>query len=122
MNQSEAYNKNNIAPIISDWEFRDAFRMFPTGVSIVSVASTHRKQIGVTINSLCSVSLSPPLILFCLKKKAKSYSKVIASCGFMVNLLAYDQQPLAKKCTQSGGAPINSKINNSILIDGCLGR
>jgi flavin reductase (DIM6/NTAB) family NADH-FMN oxidoreductase RutF len=44
-------------------EFRNALRLFATGVAIVT-AKSGTQLLGSTISSFNSVSLTPPLILF----------------------------------------------------------
>ncbi len=76
---------------------------FATGVSIITVGSDNELHTGVTINSLCSVSLDPPMILFCLKRHAHSYVTMMANPYFVVNILAKEQIELLHLCTSRGG-------------------
>ncbi len=86
--------------------FRQVMGQFPTGVAVLTLTP---EPIGITINSLTSVSLSPSLILFCLKKQAQAHDKVISSSHFSINFLAYDQADLALLCTKAGGALLDTE-------------
>ncbi len=44
---------------------RDAFGAFATGVTVVTAVGADGVRVGLTANSLTSVSLDPPLLLFC---------------------------------------------------------
>ena len=43
--------------------FRQAMGSFPTGVTVVTVASDDGSMYGITVNSFSSVSLDPMLVL-----------------------------------------------------------
>lgn len=50
--------------------FRRACGQFPTGVVIATVSDEKANPHGLTINSFTSVSLEPPLVLFCIDYRA----------------------------------------------------
>ena len=75
--------------------FRDTLGRFPTGVTVITTVDDNGKWQGVTIGSFTSVSLSPPLVLFCLDNSALCY-RAFTSCRiFTVNVLAEDQSDLS---------------------------
>ncbi|MDP1975778.1 MAG: flavin reductase family protein, partial [Alphaproteobacteria bacterium] len=39
---------------------------FTTGIAIVTTLDAHQKPFGLTINAFSSLSLDPPMVLFCL--------------------------------------------------------
>ena len=45
---------------------RNALGQYTTGVTIVTTRTPDGAHTGVTVNSFTSVSLDPPLVLFCL--------------------------------------------------------
>ena len=51
---------------LSTRDLRDAFGLFATGVTIVTARRPDGSLFGMTANSFTSVSLEPPLILWCL--------------------------------------------------------
>lgn len=74
--------------------FRLVMSQFATGVACVT-ARTPEGLLGLTINSLVSVSLEPPLILFCLKKTSSSLPYFKARKAFIINILSEDQEEVA---------------------------
>lgn len=74
--------------------FRKALGQFPTGVTIVT-AHSGGQRIGMTANSFASVSLDPPLVLWCPAKAAPSHDAFIAADGFAIHFLGADHQDLA---------------------------
>ena len=44
---------------------RDAFGCFATGVTVITSQSLSGERVGLTANSFTSLSLDPPLLLFC---------------------------------------------------------
>jgi 3-hydroxy-9,10-secoandrosta-1,3,5(10)-triene-9,17-dione monooxygenase reductase component len=68
---------------------------FATGLAIVT-GSDDGSDAGLVVNSFTSVSLTPPLILFCAAHTSTSWP-VLRRCGaFCVNVLARDHQDLAR--------------------------
>lgn len=76
-------------------EFRSALGTFATGVTIVTTMSHDGTPIGLTANSFTSVSLDPPLVLFCLDRKSYSYAHFEKASHFAVNVLAAEQQSVS---------------------------
>ncbi len=70
-------------------------RGYPHGVSVLTV-DLEGERMGVTIGSLVSLSLDPPLVGVSIGKEASSYELLRSSGGFAVNLLADDQDALAQ--------------------------
>ena len=83
--------------LFSATDFRSACGQFATGVCIVTGTLDNKSHMGVTINSFSSVSLEPPLILFCLDKKALSFDAFSIARSFAVNILAEDQMALSNQ-------------------------
>lgn len=76
--------------------FRKALGCFPTGIAVITTAGgADRPPVGVTINSFTSVSLDPPLVLFCLDGKNIDLPTFIANGTFAVNILREDQRELS---------------------------
>ena len=75
--------------------FRRALGSFATGVAVVTARDPAGENRGITVNSFSSVSLDPPLILFCLDKAAMSFDIFRAAESFAVNVLGKHQQALS---------------------------
>jgi flavin reductase (DIM6/NTAB) family NADH-FMN oxidoreductase RutF len=77
--------------------FRNALGCFPTGVAVVTSLTEDGAPLGVTISSFTSVSLTPPLILFCLDDKNSWVSAFRQTGYFAVNVLSDQQQDLSQR-------------------------
>jgi len=75
--------------------FRRALGSFATGVAVVTARDTEGVNRGITVNSFSSVSLEPPLILFCLDREAMSYEIFRQAESFAVNVLGEHQHELS---------------------------
>jgi flavin reductase (DIM6/NTAB) family NADH-FMN oxidoreductase RutF len=72
--------------------FRDALGRFPTGVTVITTTAEDGRPVAVTIGSFTSVSLEPPLVLFCLAHQATCRPVFRACSRFVVNLLSEEQR------------------------------
>jgi flavin reductase len=70
-------------------------RRHPTGVSVVTVA-LDGQRLGLTVASLVSVALEPPLVVISIAKQAALHELLRDAGGFAVSLLRAEQEPLAQ--------------------------
>ena len=77
--------------------FRAAMGEFPTGVTVVTVASGHGTLHGTTVNSFSSVSLDPMLVLVCLNEKSCGLGLIEQAGAFAVNVLSAGQQDVSRR-------------------------
>jgi flavin reductase (DIM6/NTAB) family NADH-FMN oxidoreductase RutF len=111
---------------VSNDEFRKAMSLFATGVTIITTRQASGAPWGFTANAFSSVSLNPPLVLFCVGNGGDSFAAVNSAEYFAVNFLSDGQENLSRRFAArlperfegvrftegSGGAP---------LLEGCLG-
>lgn len=76
-------------------ELRRVMGHFATGVTIVT-ATDEAGPVGFACQSFTSVSLEPPLVLFCPAHSSRSWPRIKAAGTFSVNVLAEDQLELCK--------------------------
>ncbi|HVN46094.1 MAG TPA: flavin reductase family protein [Steroidobacteraceae bacterium] len=79
----------------SQRELRDAFGLFATGVTVVTAVRPDGSPVGVTANSFTSVSLEPPLLLWCLASGSSAAAAFTHGASFAVHILAHHQLDLA---------------------------
>lgn len=77
--------------------YRRTLGQFATGVAIVTTCTPDGQRVGLTVNSFTSVSLDPPLILWCLGRAAASVEPFRAARRFAINVLGLDQVALAQR-------------------------
>jgi flavin reductase (DIM6/NTAB) family NADH-FMN oxidoreductase RutF len=110
---------------IDTWDFRLAMGAFATGVTVMTAPRDDGSYIGVTVNSFCSVSLEPPLVLWCLKTKAHHFRHFQSASHFNVNVLAADQLGLAQRfagrlADRFSDIPHRLSASGLPLIAGCI--
>jgi 3-hydroxy-9,10-secoandrosta-1,3,5(10)-triene-9,17-dione monooxygenase reductase component len=76
---------------------RKALGGFVTGITVVTACVPDGRTAGVTVNSFCSVSLDPPLVLWCLSRTAPSYPVFLDASYFAIHVLAEDQAHLSTR-------------------------
>lgn len=79
---------------------RRAVGIFATGVTVITVQQGDHVH-GMTANSFTSVSLDPPLVLFCVAKTARMAALIEQTPGFAINVLASSQQPVSRQFASS---------------------
>jgi len=86
---------------------KDAFGRFATGVAIAACHTPEGKHAALTVNSFTSVSLSPPLVLWCIETKALSYDAFMAADNYSVTILRADQQAISNRFARYSPSPFN---------------
>jgi flavin reductase (DIM6/NTAB) family NADH-FMN oxidoreductase RutF len=79
---------------------RELFRRWPSGVSVV-VAEREGRKAGLTVNSLLSVSLEPPLVAVSLALVASLYEVLREAGEWAVSILSGEQEHLAQHFARS---------------------
>src|SRR5699024_8465387 len=76
-------------------QFRQALGNYPTGVNVVTGVDKDGEPIGLTVNSLASVSLDPLLILWSVDEDVSTYHTFKDIDTFAVNILSEEQKDIA---------------------------
>ena len=74
---------------------RGVLRRHPSGVAVVTVEA-NGQQIGLTVATLTSLSLQPPLIGVAVARQAALHELLREAGSFAVSLLGAEQEPLAE--------------------------
>src|SRR3954454_2694431 len=77
-------------------DLRGLMRLWPHGVSILSV-DVEGDRMGVTVSSLVSLSLEPPLVGVSIGKDASCYELLRSAGRFAISLLGAQQEELARR-------------------------
>jgi flavin reductase (DIM6/NTAB) family NADH-FMN oxidoreductase RutF len=78
--------------------FRRAVGQFPGGIVVVTTSAGH----AMTVSAFTSVSLEPPLVLFCAEKIARFHDSVLAAGAWAVSILAEDAEKTATRLATRG--------------------
>lgn len=76
--------------------FRKCLGKFPTGIAVVTVFDAARGIDAMVVNSFTSVSLSPPLILWCLRRQSRRYATFAHVDRFGVSVLTGQHEELVR--------------------------
>ena len=76
-------------------DLKTLMRRFPHGVAVLTV-DADGERLGLTIGSLVSLSLDPPLVGLAISRQAAMHELLRAAGGFALSLLAQGQEWLAQ--------------------------
>ena len=94
---------------IDSGAFRRAVGQFATGVTVITVQ--HGDHIhGMTANSFTSVSLDPPLVLFCVGKAARMARLITRVDGFAINILSDRQTEVSRQFAGSNKEDVTRTV------------
>ena len=82
-------------------EFRAVLGHFASGVTLVTGMHDGHPA-GLTCQSFFSLSLDPPLVAFAPGKSSSSWPRASSTGSVCINVLASDQEGLARTFSQSG--------------------
>tara|TARA_R110001606_G_scaffold71247_16_gene163719 strand:+ start:79930 stop:80433 length:504 start_codon:yes stop_codon:yes gene_type:complete len=84
------------APPFDLTEYRKALGGFATGVCVVTTQSDDG-GIGITVNSFTSVSLDPPLVLWCLDDSSDRHDVFAAAERFAIHVLPVEDREMSDR-------------------------
>lgn len=113
---------------VSPEEFRHALAHWATGVSVITCRWQGRPH-AITATSLASVSLTPPLVLVSIGKRARFHEPISHVESWAASILANDQGHLGRRFaahgrdqeTQFDGVPTtDAPYSAAPVLTGCL--
>ena len=117
---------------VTTTDFRAALGAFATGVCVAATRDATGAPAGVTVNSFASVSLEPPLVLFCLGRGGTALASFSAAPSWAIHVLADNQRDLARRFALSrrhapgvdpwDGLAWEEDDTRLPVIPGCLAR
>ena len=107
-------------------DLRALMRRAPASVAVLTVATEH-DRLSLTVSSLVSLSLEPPLVAVSIGKQASCYELLRRAGRFAISLLGADQEEIARRFA-SGFPPLvhwegvpTREGRFAPLIEGALG-
>lgn len=82
--------------------YRRALGGFGTGVALVAARDAEGRAHGLIINSLTSVSLDPPVVLWCLGIQCAAFDVFTQCDSFSLNILRSEDEALARQFSRRG--------------------
>ncbi len=104
--------------------FRHTLGHFCTGITVMA-GRDGDEPVGLACQSFSSLSLDPPLVLFCPARSSTSWPRIRRGGRFTVNVLAEDQQEVCAAFGSSTGAKFAStgwRLTDAgaVVLDGVL--
>jgi flavin reductase (DIM6/NTAB) family NADH-FMN oxidoreductase RutF len=93
--------------MIDPEQFRRVMGHLPAGVAVVTTVREAGGPAGLTASAICSVSLSPTLVLACVDLASESHHHILESRRFAINVLDDQTGPeLARRFSTAGAAEL----------------
>ncbi len=83
-------------------DYRRALGGFGTGVALVAAHDANGRAHGMIINSMTSVSLHPPIMLWCLANASAVFNIYTQATAFSLNILRSDDEEVAQSFSRKG--------------------
>jgi len=113
--------------VVSSDELREVMRSFPSGICVVTI-ELEGQRVGLTVGSLVSLSLDPPLVGFALGRQAQLHELLRGAGEFGVSLLRGEQESVAQHFARSvppialwAGIDLREDVEGPPLLSGALG-
>ncbi|MEO5799467.1 MAG: flavin reductase family protein [Gemmatimonadales bacterium] len=107
------------------FEFRQLCGRFATGVTVVTALDTAGVPVGMTANSLASISLDPPLVSIAIELSASVHEVLLSAPRFAINILESHQEALSRRFASGladrfEGVGWHRGPDDQVLLDGAL--
>ena len=109
-------------------DFKRGMRQLAAGVNVITVAVAGVRD-GLTATAVCSISAEPPHLLVCVNATAAAHGPIHRAGSFCLNVLAHDQEAIAKRFAGMDGADRAARFDlgqwstlstGSPVLDGAL--
>ena len=91
-----------LSPVVAAEDLRQVFLGLPQPVAVVTGLSPSGQPVGMTVSSLTSASLAPPLVLFCPAVTSRTWAAARERGTFAVNILGHQHVELAVRFAGPG--------------------
>lgn len=89
-------------PAEEEVAYRKALGGFGTGVVLVAAEDAEGRAHGLIVNSFTSVSLTPPIVLWCLANTCKVFDVYLRAPAFSLNFLSVEDEARARQFSSRG--------------------
>lgn len=104
---------------------RAALGRYATGVTVVTTEAADG-PVGITVNSFTSLSLDPPLVLWCPAVASARYAVFAAARHYAIHVLAADQLDICRRFARDGrdfsGLDVEPTPEGAPALPGTLAR
>jgi flavin reductase (DIM6/NTAB) family NADH-FMN oxidoreductase RutF len=82
--------------------YRQVLGKLPTGVVAITGVNDDDEKLGLVVGTFQSLSLEPPLVMFCVDKSSSTWPKLRNLQSFTANILADDQIGICRSLSRKG--------------------
>lgn len=110
-------------------QFRQGMRRLTGAVTVVTTRGVTGERRGVTATAICSLSVEPPSLIACLNRSSWVAQLAPASGVFAVNVLAEDQEEVARAFAGQSGLVAEERfraghwrsgLDGAPILDNCV--
>jgi flavin reductase (DIM6/NTAB) family NADH-FMN oxidoreductase RutF len=80
--------------------YRQVLGKLPTGVTAITGINDDEEKLGLVVGTFQSLSLDPPLVMFCVDKSSSSWPKLRKLQKFTANILADGQVSICRSLSR----------------------
>jgi flavin reductase (DIM6/NTAB) family NADH-FMN oxidoreductase RutF len=105
--------------------FRSVLGRFASGVTIVTARDDAGIDHGMTVSAFCSLSLDPPLVLFCVDHAASMHDLLNTHPRISINILSTNQEAYSRRFADESaerfdGIAFTRAESGAVLLDDAL--
>jgi len=90
-------------PTVDAATFRHAFRHVAATVGVLTVTARDGRPRGMTVTSLCALSVDPPTLLVCVDRATRTHGELASADCFGLSVLSNGQHEIAARLARHGG-------------------
>lgn len=111
--------------MIDSETFRRVRGRIASGIAIITARDGHQ-DVGMTVSTLCSVSLSPPLILVCVDRQASMHDLLVQHPKLGVSIVATEHEAHSRRFADRNaiqrfdGVPFTRGKSMVMLLDDAM--
>lgn len=108
---------------ITPEHYRKVLGHLPTGVVAITGVNDEGDQLGLIVGTFQSLSLDPPLVMFCVDKSSSTWPKLRRLQNFTANILSDGQVDVCRALSRKGpkkfeGLPYSDSSLGTPRLDG----
>lgn len=102
--------------------FRRLLGCFASGIAIITSRDGDR-DVGMTISAFCSVSLSPPLVLVCIARKASMHELLLRHPKLGISIVGSEHEAHTRRFADKNetrrfdGVPFTRGVSSVMLLE-----
>lgn len=98
--------------MIDNDTFKATMRLFASGVTVLTWKTPSMSIQGITVSAFSSLSLNPPLVLFCIDQSAYCYPELSQQSHIGINILSAEQSALAYQFAGADRTQLESHLHH----------